>query len=231
MRWRSVISVLAMLTITACGRAGQPSVASASPSARPIATSAPSPTPSAPPARIVDEQEWVPFARTDSVVLRLPSRRVERIGFHQSNHEGAQELTALPAAPRPVTEETRGRLTAARTAVDVVSDPDVEVRSPVSGRVKRSGGYVLYCKYHDDYAVIAPDSRPGWEVKVLHIDGVIVHAGDRVVAGVSVIAPRPAKLPFASDIDKDTAPPHWPHVHLEVVDPSIRNVPSPGSGC
>jgi hypothetical protein len=173
----------------------------------------------------------VAFARAGDVTLRLPSSRVEFVGLHQSNHEGARELTLQPGAPRPRTLEGRGRLTESRTAADVVSDPDVEIRAPVTGTVKRAGRYVLYCKYSDDYVVIAPDVHPSWEVKVLHIDGVRVRRGDRVVAAQTVLAPRPTKLPFESDTDRYSAKPPWPHVHIEVVDPAVRNVPSPGSGC
>ncbi|MEX2393331.1 MAG: hypothetical protein WD826_02510, partial [Actinomycetota bacterium] len=89
----------------------------------------------------------------------------------------------------------------------------------------------LYCKYNDDYAVIAPDAHPNWEVKLLHIDGVAVRPGDRVVAGETLMAPRATKLLFKSQVDKITAKPSWPHVHVEVVDPQIPNVASPGSGC
>jgi hypothetical protein len=106
----------------------------------------------------------------------------------------------------------------------------VEVRAPVTGTVLRSGTYVLYCDHRDDYAVIEPDERPGWEVKILHIDGVLVRRGDRVVAGETVIAPRPTRLPFESQVDEFTAPPPWPHVHIEVVDPSIPDRPN-GPGC
>jgi hypothetical protein len=94
--------------------------------------------------------------------------------------------------------------------------------------VKRAGTYTLYCEYRDDYVVIEPDERPGWEVKVLHIDGVRVRAGDRVVAAETVLAPRPHKLPFESQVDEVTAPPPWPHVHVEVIDPSIPDRPGPG---
>lgn len=181
--------------------------------------------------RVVAEQAWVPFARVDDITVRLPSSRVEFVGFHQSNHEGARDLTVLEGAPRPRTLEGRGRLTGAKTAADVVIDPDKQVRAPVTGRVKRAGTYVLYCEHSDDYAVIAPDAHPAWEVKILHIDGVSVRAGDRVVAGESVIAQRPTKLPFESDTDEFSAKPAWPHVHIEVVDPTIPNRPSPGSGC
>jgi hypothetical protein len=110
-------------------------------------------------------------------------------------------------------------------------DPALEIRAPVTGTVKRAGTYVLYCKYSDDFVVIDPDDRPGWEVKVLHIDGVRVSVGDRVDAGVTVLAPRPTPLPFRSQVDDDTAEPSWPQVHIEVVDPTVPNPPRPGSGC
>jgi hypothetical protein len=247
-RSRVVWTIVAVaLVFSACARddvRAVRSVASATP-AVPTATpvvlkpspklDAPTPKPTAliatPSRRVVTEQNWTPFATVGGVTLRHPSRRVERVGFHQSNHEGAHQLEVLPTAVDPVTLETRGRLTKDRTAADVVSDPAVEIRAPVSGVVKRAGTYVLYCKYSDDYLVIEPDDHPGWEVKLLHIDGVLVHKGQRVVAAQTVVAPRPTKLPFASDVDETTAAPHWPHVHVEVVDPQVPNRPSPGSGC
>jgi hypothetical protein len=129
---------------------------------------------------------------------------------------------------RPITMEDRERDTGAAGAADIVVDPDPEIRAPVTGRVKRAGAYVLYCKHSDDDVVIEPDDHPGWEVKILHIDGVRVGAGNRVVAGRTVLAPRPTRLPFASQVDEArTAEPAWPHVHVEVVDPTIRDRPGP----
>jgi len=181
--------------------------------------------------RAVTEQAWTPFATVGGVTLSHPSSRVERVAFHQSNQDGARQLTALPSAVAPLTLEDRQRDTGARGAADVVVDPDVEIRAPVTGRVKRAGGYVLYCDHSDDYVVIEPDGHPGWEVKILHISGVKVRAGDRVVAGQTVIAPRPTQLPFESQVDEvRTADPAWPHVHIEVVDPTIRDRPT-GPGC
>ncbi len=150
------------------------------------------------------------------------------MAFHQSNHDGARQLTAVPSAVRPTMLEDRERDTGGAGAADIVVDPDTEIRAPVTGRVKRAGTYVLYCKHSDDYVVIAPDDHPAWEVKVLHIDGVRVRAGDRVVAGQTVLAPRATKLPFESQVDEvRTAEPAWPHVHVEVVDPTIRDRPGP----
>jgi hypothetical protein len=101
----------------------------------------------------------------------------------------------------------------------------------VTGTVKRAGTYVLYCRYSDDFLVIEPDGRPGIEVKLLHIDGVRQQAGDRVEAGVTVVARRPTVLPFASQVDDHSGPADWPHVHLELIDTSVPDRPSHGGGC
>lgn len=200
----------------------------------PTTTTTPPTTTTAAPVRQVTTQAWVPMAATTvgGVTLLHPADRIERVGFHQSNHEGARELAPLDTAVRPSTLESRERLSASRTAVDVVVAPDAAIRAPVSGRVLRAGTYVLYCKHSDDYVVIEPDGHPGWEVKILHIDGEQVRAGQRVEAGVTQLAPRATQLPFESQVDElRSADPAWPHVHIEVVDPSIPNVPSPGGGC
>lgn len=209
---------VALLTTPACGTADAVR-ARAGPQ---------TPTPTTMAARAVTEEAWTPFATAGGVTLTHPSSRVEHVGFHQSTNDGARQLTALPSAVAPVTLDDRERDTGGRGAADVVVDPTTEIHSPVTGRVKRSGRYVLYCKYTDDYVVIEPDAHPGWEVKVLHIAGVAVRAGDRVVAGQTVIAPHAAQLPFASQVDDvRTADPPWPHVHMEVVDPTIVDRPGP----
>lgn len=234
--------LLAALSVSACTTAaGHGDTGGAVAPARPSATAAAaiaSATPDAaatatpsPPVRIVTEQAWTPFASVDGVTLLHPSARVERVAFHESNHDGARQLEQLPSAVAPVTMETRDRDTGSRTAADVVIDPAVEVRAPVTGRVKRAGTYVLYCEYSDDYVVIEPDDHPGWEVKILHIDGVRVAAGNRVTAGRTVLAPRPTRLPIESQVDELGGPPVWPHVHVEVVDPAVPDRPTPGGGC
>lgn len=201
--------------------------------AAPLSTTtiAPPTTTTTAPPRPAHEPQWSPFATVGGIVLHHPSARVERVGFHQSNHEGARELEVLPTAASPVILEARERLTSPRSAADVVVDPAFGIRSPATGTVKRAGGYTLYCEHRDDFVVVAPDARPEWEVKVLHINGVQVRAGQRVVAGQTVLAPGPTRLPFASQVDDHTTDPAWPHVHIEVVDPSIPNITSPGGGC
>lgn len=187
-----------------------------------------------PSARVVTEQAWTPFAVAEGVVLFHPSSRVERVGFHESAHDGARQMEGLGTAVAPTVLETRERGTGSQTAADIVVDPTLEIRAPVTGTVKRAGSYTLYCDYTDEYVVIAPDGVPAeqWDVKVLHIVGVQVAAGDRVVAGETVIARHSHQLPFDSQIDElRTAEPAWPHVHIEAVDPTVPDRPSPGGGC
>lgn len=230
-----LVATLALLSIS-CSQASETTPTSAQ-DARPAPpqqeVESPSPEPSPPPkVREVNEQNWTPFATVGGILLMHPSKRVERVAFHESNHEGARQMNPLPTATAPVTLQSRQRRAASRSAADIVADPTHEIRSVVTGTIIRSGSYVLYCDYTDYYVVIEPDAHPGWEVKMLHMSGMNVTKGDRVVAGATVVAPGPARLAFESQVDElTTGQGHWPHVHVEVVDPSIPNIPSPGGGC
>jgi murein DD-endopeptidase MepM/ murein hydrolase activator NlpD len=225
-----LLALAVLLATSACGTAEAVRATAATVGSAGGVTTTPS-TVAPPPPRAVREQAWTPFATVGPLTLVHPAARIERVAFHQSNHDGARQLQALPDAVAPVTLEDRERDTGPHGAADVVVDPTTEIRAPVTGRVKRAGTYVLYCRHSDDYVVIEPDDRPGWEVKILHIDGVQVRPGNRVVAGVTVLAPRATQLPFESQVDElRTAEPAWPHVHIEVVDPSIPDRPTPG-GC
>lgn len=189
-------------------------------------TEAPRPGP-----RVVAETGFSPYGSVGGLTLVHPANRVERVGFHESNHDGARQQEPLATAVAPVTMESRERGTAPRGSSDVVVDPAGEIRSPVTGTVKRGGTYTLYCDHRDDFVVIAPEANPAWEVKILHISGLAVRRGERVVAGETVIAGRATQLPFESQVDElRTADPAWPHVHVEVVDPSIPDRPSKGGG-
>lgn len=181
--------------------------------------------------RVWEITDWPVFGTVGGIELHQPSAGVELIGFHQSNHDGAQEIVTLDGASPSFVMDSRNRDTNRRGAADIASHPLVEVRAPVTGTVVRAGGYVLYCRYADDYVVIEPDGHPGIEVKVLHILGLHVATGDRVTAGETVLADHPNQLPFRSQIDAFTGDPAWPHVHIEVVDTSIPDRPSPGGGC
>ena len=182
------------------------------------------------PSRPVTQQAYTPFATAGGITLRHPAARVERIGFHESNLDGAQQLQSLPTSAPTLVLEARARDTTARGAADVMVDPEAEIRAPVTGTVRYAGTYVLYCHYSDDFLIIEPDDHPGWEVKMLHIDGVRVRPGARVQAGVTVVAPRATRLPFESQVEEGSFRPAWPHVHIEIDDPTIPDRPT-GPGC
>ena len=237
-----LLGVVAALSVAACApiasvdEAGAQTLiatggAPALPAAIVVTTVPPTTVPptTVPPTTVPPTQEYAEFAVAQGVVLRLPSASVERVGFHESNHDGARQMEPLATDVRQFTMESRQRDTGSRTAADIVVQPDTEIRAPVTGTVVRAGGYILYCDHNDHYAVIEPDEKPGWEVKILHIRDVQVATGDRVEAGVTLIAPRARPLPFESQVDEFTAEPSWPHVHVEVVDPSIPDRPSTGS--
>ncbi len=170
------------------------------------------------------------FGLAGDVTLHHPARTAAVIGFHESSHDGSQQIELDPGATPHITMETRERGTGSRTAADIAVQPETEIFAPVTGTVLRAGTYTLYCDHADDFAVIEPDDHPGWEVKVFHIVDLQVVAGDRVNAGETLLASHARVLPFESQVDEFSATPAWPHVHIEVVDPSIPDRPS-GGGC
>ncbi len=170
-----------------------------------------------------------PVATVAGLTLMTPASVIEQVGFHQSTHPGALGMAPARFPSFPMTTmQSRGRDTDLRGAADIAVHPLASIYSPVTGTVARAGEYTLYCRYRDGYVVINPDGRPDLEVKILHIQGVRVLKGDRLVAGRQ-IASRATPFPFRSQIDELTAEPSWPHVHIEVVDPSIPRRPSSGS--
>jgi biotin carboxyl carrier protein len=189
-----------------------------------------SPEPELPTPRTVTTTGYAPYATVGPVVLHAPGDVVEAIGFHQSGNDAALPQSPVDGPVRAGLLEQRGRDTHPAGAADIVVDPAREVRAPVTGTVLRGGDYTLYCDHVDQYVVIEPTARPGWEVKLLHFGGLQVARGDRVEAGVTVVGSGARVLPFRSQVDDHTAVPHWPHLHLEVVDPSLPDRPS-GRGC
>ncbi len=169
-------------------------------------------------------------ARAD-VHIMAPAAIIEYAGFHQSMHPGAQGMVpSIDTAVPWTTMASRNRDTHPQGAIDIPVHPLVPIMSPVSGTVLRSGDYVLYCTYRDGYVVIEPDGRPDLEVKVLHVQDVVVRAGERVEPG-DQIAARATPFPFRSQVDEYTAEPSWPHVHIETIDPSVPRNPSNGRSC
>jgi hypothetical protein len=173
----------------------------------------------------------VRYATANGVDLVLPAAAVELIGFHEAGHDGSRQQDPVDIGVPELTMESRDRNTGSRTAADIVVPPDAGIRAPVTGTVVRAGTYTLYCDYTDNFVVIEPDSRPGWEVKMFHFQDLAVGVGDRTEAGVTPVGSRATKWPFESQVDEFTAPPHNAHVHVEVIDPSIPDIPSGSGGC
>jgi murein DD-endopeptidase MepM/ murein hydrolase activator NlpD len=154
------------------------------------------------------------FAQIGDLALRLPSDAVVVHGFHEASNRTSFAMTPVGDEPRVL--PSRGRPAPATSAVDIVLVDDEPVRSPVTGTVEVAESFHVYGKHPDRRIVLVPDDAPELRVVVLHVTGVAVTAGDRVEAGVSVLAESARRFPFRSQIDDETAPDAWPHVHYEV---------------
>jgi murein DD-endopeptidase MepM/ murein hydrolase activator NlpD len=170
------------------------------------------------------------FARAGDLEVRMPVSRYETVGFHESGHDGAFQLEVVDLDDW-TTLASRGRGTGSRTAADIVTRVDEPVMAPIDGTVIRAGSYTLYCDHTDNFVVIEPSGRPGWELKIFHFSGLQVGVGDEVIASDTMIGTGGRILPFVSQVDEFTAEPSNPHVHLEVIDTSIPDRPSSGGGC
>ena len=160
----------------------------------------------------------------------MPVSRYETVGFHESGHDGAFQFEVVDLDDW-TTLASRGRGTGSRTAADIVARVDESVMAPIDGTVIRAGSYTLYCDHTDNFVVIEPSGRPGWELKIFHFSGLQVGVGDEVTASDTMIGTGGRILPFVSQVDEFTAEPSNPHVHIEVIDTSIPDRPSSGGGC
>jgi len=121
--------------------------------------------------------------------------------------------------------DSRGRPTPATSAADIVMRATTPVRSPVTGRVMSVTPYRLYCSYPDVRVMIRPADAPASSVMLVHLAGVRVDRGDRLIVGRTVIG-RARPFPFPYDTD-DYVPGGHPHVHVEIE----RDGSSPLPGC
>ncbi len=154
------------------------------------------------------------FAQVDGFDLHKPSDALVLAGFHQASTPGS--LAMEPVGDRTRVLPSRGRAYPRTSAVDLVLHDEEPVRAPVTGRVVTSEQYRLYNRHGDRRITIRPKGRSDLRVVVLHVEGTQVEVGDRVEGGETVIARTARRFPFRSQVDKETAPEAWPHVHLEV---------------
>lgn len=170
------------------------------------------------------------LATVEGVEILEPSTRTLEIGFHEGSTRG------LPLTPvgRLLSNETnmnapedrdgpgyrlmssRGRAAGASSAVDLAVPKGEEVLAVATGTVKSVSRYALYGSTSDVLVEIVPAGKPGLNVQVFHVEGVKVQAGDRVVAGETVVAESARQLPFPSQIDRHVGS-AGPHVHVQVL--------------
>jgi hypothetical protein len=184
----------------------------------------------------------VPFARAVGMTLVEPGREILAIAYHESLFGSAAALRPLghvlvnanpekfdppPDTPGPgyIVMDSRGRPTPATSSTDVVMRATTPARSPVTGRVMSVTPYRLYCRYPDVRVMIRPADAPARSVMVVHLVGVRVERGDRLVAGRTVLG-KPRTFPFPYDTDDYVEGGH-PHVHVEIE----RDGSSPLPGC
>lgn len=154
------------------------------------------------------------FAHVDGLDLHRPSDDLVLVGFHQASRPGSLAMEPMGEATRVL--PSRGRPYPRTSAADIVLVDDDAVRAPVTGRVVEVESYALYGRHPDRRVTIRPKGRPEVRVVLLHVEGVRVEVGDRVEGGETVIARTARAFPFRSQVDEETAPHAWPHVHLEV---------------
>lgn len=112
---------------------------------------------------------------------------------------------------------SRGRANASTSAVDVVLLPGEAVRAPVDGVVTDVRPYQLYGRYDDVRLELAVEGQD-LAVVLIHVEDVVVQAGDRVRVG-DVLAGGARAFPFGAVVDRLTEPDRYGHVHMEIKAP------------
>lgn len=176
------------------------------------------------------------LGRVGDLVVHVPAEDPILVSYHEAAFPEALPLTALGSlsvnenATRPLSAEphpdglsfhvqvSRGRSNASTSAVDIVMAPDEAVRSPIAGTVIEVRPYQLYGA-HDDVRLELRADDGDLAVVLIHIEDVVVRAGDRVEVG-DVVAGAARAFPFGAVVDKQTEPERYGHVHLEVKAPA-----------
>jgi hemolysin type calcium-binding protein len=191
------------------------------------------------------ERRWRPvvFATAMGLPLYQPAAHPVRITYHESLFDPAiamrprghllvnanpRKFHPPPRTPGPgyIVMGPRARPRPATSASDDVIRANTPVLAPVSGRVVSVTPYILYCEAYDIRIIIRPDSRPAFNVVMLHVDNVRVHPGQHVVYSATVLG-TPRVFPGSTPQTDSFVPGHHPHVHIEVE----RNHSNPIPGC
>lgn len=177
------------------------------------------------------------LGRVGDLLLHVPAEEAVLVSYHEAAFPEASAIAPLGALggnenpTRQLTHEehadgvefhvqvSRGRPNASTSAVDVVLLPGEEVRAPVSGTVTEVRPYQLYGAHDDVRIELQPDAATDRAVVLIHVQDVVVEAGDRVEVG-DVLAAGARRFPFAAVVDRQTEPERYGHVHMEVKQPA-----------
>ena len=175
------------------------------------------------------------FARMKGSKLQIhfpaPPKKLVAVGFHQADNkkavifgplltchkiDKAAKTKALVKSGKIklFQQPLRGRGDSNLTAADCAVPPKTTVVAPVSGVVTNVRHYRLYGYVDDLRLEIRPDGAPHLRVVMIHITGVKVKKGKRVVGGITPVAVV-RHLPFVSTINR-FVPVKVDHVHIQV---------------
>lgn len=159
-------------------------------------------------------------------------KKLVAVGFHQADNKKAVRYVPLLKCHGIDTASTtkallkrgkiklfqqplRGRGDSNFTAADCAVPPKTTVVAPVTGVVTNVRSYKLYGWINDLRLEIKPDGYPHLRVVMIHITGVKVKAGDRVVGGITPVAVV-RHLPIVSTINRFVPVSPVDHVHIQV---------------
>jgi hypothetical protein len=189
----------------------------------------------APRAEVADPR-LAAFATWRGLEVHLTAVDVRCVCYHEASYSDAMALhplgrmrhdyntTKFPVdepstrGPGYVVMSSRGRVTPATSAADLVMPRRTRVLAPVTGVVTKVKRYLLYGRYVDFDVEVRPDAAPQMRVSMIHLDRLRVREGDRVEQGITALG-VPRTFPFGDQTDL-YVPGGNPHVHLEVVDPA-----------
>ncbi|MDR3685475.1 MAG: hypothetical protein P4L93_00725 [Coriobacteriia bacterium] len=189
------------------------------------ATKSVTPTPTTTFARMAGSKLYIHFP--------APADKLVAVGFHQASNtksvrfvptmtchkiDKAAKTKALLKRDKKLKlfqQPLRGRGDSNLTAADCAVPPKTVVFAPVDGVVTNVRHYMLYGYIYDLRLEIKPDGSPHLRVVMIHITGVKVKKGDRVVGGVTPVAVV-RHLPFVSTINRFVPVKPIDHVHVQV---------------
>jgi hypothetical protein len=192
-------------------------------------SSTPKPTPSTVATTAV-------FARMRGSKLEIhfpaPPKKLVAVGFHQADNKkavifaplltchgigSASKIKALikKGSIKLFQQPLRGRGDSNLTAADCAVPPKTTVVAPVSGVVTNVRHYLLYGYIDDLRLEIKPDGSPHLRVVMIHITGVKVKKGKRVIGGITPVAVV-RHLPLVSTINRFVPVKPVDHVHIQV---------------